>query len=93
MSFEVIENPTKTSAEARMAIAQQVDQCVKWLKINGFEVHGVERCGRIHIRTSPLCEQLEGAIAGFSRGPRGVQRYKTVIRFDCEVRWIDGGAQ
>ena len=74
-----------------MEIAQRVDQCAKWLKINGFEVQGVERCGRIHIRTSPLCEQLEGAIAGFSRGPRGVQRYKTVIRFDCEVRWIDGG--
>lgn len=44
-------------------------------------------CPRILVRYSPLCDKLEGAVQGYSRGPRGIEHYKTVVRFDCEVRW------
>lgn len=88
-----------SAAARRLWIAEQADHCVKWLKAQGLEVLGVEKGPRtpprITIRTSPLCDRFEGAVAGYSRAlnpsrtVQAEQRYKTVMRFGCEVRWED----
>src|ERR1019366_2607098 len=74
----------------RRKIAHRANYCVRWLRDQGFEVLGVGDGPRIIIRSSALCDQFEGAVSGYSRSLRGEQRYKTVIRLDCEVRWMDG---
>lgn len=78
-------------AAQRLEIARQADFCARWLKSHGLEVlcidGGVRTPPRITIRSSPLCNKLEGVASGFSRGPKGEQRYQWVMRFDCEVRW------
>lgn len=74
------------SAE-RFLIAEQAYQCVAWLKVQGFEVLCIERGPRITIRNSPLCDQLEGVVDGYSRSAGGEQRYRMVTRFDCTVMW------
>ncbi len=79
--------------QERFTVAAQADYCVRWLKAQGFEVLAITLGPRILVRYSPLCDQFEGAIEGYSRGPKGVERYKSVIRHDCEVRWMmQGGA-
>lgn len=79
--------------EQRRRIAEQADFCVRWLKAQGFDVLAVSDGPRILVRYSHLCDQLEGAVEGYSRGPKGSERYKCVIRHECEVRWIvTGGA-
>jgi len=83
-----------TPAE-RLAAAERADYCVRWLKIQGFEVLYVQkgpRNPRVIIRTSPLCEKLEGAVRMYERIGKTEKRYWVAIRFDCEVRWTDGGA-
>lgn len=77
----------------RFEVAAQADYCVRWLKSQGFDVLAVSDGPRILVRSGPLCDRLEGAVQGYSRGPKGVERYKAVIRHDCEVRWaVKGGA-
>jgi hypothetical protein len=71
----------------RRKIAHRADYCVRWLKDQGFEVLGVEDGPRIIIRNCALCDEFEGAVEGYSRGRLGEQRYKAVIRLDCEVSW------
>ena len=83
---------TVFSAPARrLWIAEQADYCAKWLKAQGLEVLRVEKGQltqpRIIIRTSPLCERIEGAVHIYERGLQGERRYKTVARLGCEVRW------
>ncbi len=50
---------------------------------------------RVYIRTSPLCEQLEGAVWMYERithnGNMVSRRYWVAIRLGCEVRWTDEG--
>jgi hypothetical protein len=86
--WQLIEHPHAT---ARLAIAEQADRCAKWLKAQGLEVLRVEKGPRtpprITIRTSPLCERIEGAVHIYERGLQGERRYKTVMRLGCEVRW------
>lgn len=76
----------------RLDIAERADRCVKWLKIQGFEVLRVEQGPRIIIRTCPLCDKFEGAIETYERNLQAAHRYKKVMRLDCEVRWEIGGA-
>lgn len=90
MTWALIETPK----QQRFEVAEQANRCVKWLKIQGFEVLRVQKGQRvplITIRTCPLCDQLEGAIAVYERSLKGAQRYKKVMRLDCEVRWEDKG--
>jgi len=91
MSFDLIEIPRRLCPARRFLITEQADQCVNWLKANGFDVLSIEPGPSITIRTSPLCNELEGAVAGYSRGLHGERRYKMVIRFDCAVYWLDEG--
>jgi hypothetical protein len=67
--------------------------CVRWLRSQGFDVLSIWDGPRIIIRSSPLCDQMEDAVEGYSRSKTGEQRYKTVIRCGCEVRWKVGVAQ
>jgi phosphoserine phosphatase len=83
---ELIEETRKQAAQRRH-IAAQADHCVRWLKAHGFEVLAVTDGPRITVRNSHLCDMLEGAVAGYSRGPKGEERYRCVVRLDCEVRW------
>ena len=83
MNTVVMETPRQLQ---RLRIAHQADQCVNWLKVQGFEVLRVEAGPRITIRASALCEKLEGAVACYSRSLHSEHRYKMVTRFDCEVR-------
>lgn len=77
----------------RFEIATRADFCVRWLRSQGLEVLAVSNGPRILVRYSPQCDQFEGAVQGYWRGPKGVERYQAVIRLDCEVRWVvDGGA-
>ena len=102
MKFELIEAPPRfdrvihSTAAQRMEIAARADYCVKWLQAQGFEVLRVEatrRNPRVNIRTSPLCEQLEGAVRMYERlHSKPEKRYWVAIRFDCEVRWMESGA-
>ncbi len=74
--------------------AQKIDQCAKWLHQQGFEIAHVQagsRNPRIIIRSSPLCEGLEGAVRRYERVGMNETRYWVAIRFDCEVRWMDMG--
>ena len=75
--------------------AEKIGQCVNWLRAQGFEVvcaqYGV-RNPRITIKHSPLCEQLEGAVRRFERVGQNEKHYWVAIRFECEVRWQEGGA-
>lgn len=74
--------------------AWQIDQCVKWLHSQGFEIVSVQagsRNPRIIIRSSQLCEGLEGAVRRYERIGMNETRYWVAIRFDCEVRWTDMG--
>ncbi len=77
----------------RRWIAEQVDICTKWCKVQGLEVLRVEKSlrtpPRIYIKPSTLCDRLEGAVACYERGPHGERRYKMAIRFGCEVRWME----
>lgn len=80
----------------RNEAAEQIDLCVKWLREQGIEVRGVVVCSRnprIFIEHSPLCEQLEGAVRRFERIGLTKLYYWVAIRFGCEVRWMDGGAE
>lgn len=78
----------------RFHVAAQAAQCAHWLKSQGFEVLAITHGPRILVRSNALCDRLEGAVQGYSRGPTGFQEhYKTVIRFGCQVRWaVKGGA-
>jgi hypothetical protein len=90
MTFEIVEIPTRLRGESWLDIARKADQCAKWLKVNGFVVLCIERehdMPHITVRYSPLCEELEGAVDGYSRIGKGSRYYRSVIRFDCEVRW------
>lgn len=61
---------TLHAAEQRRQIATKADYCVKWLKVQGFDVLRVEQGAvgpRIIIRTSPLCKQLDGTVSAYSR--------------------------
>lgn len=91
MNWAIVET---TKQAHRLAIAEQATRCIKWLRIQGFEVRHVQK-GRasplIIIQPSPLCDKLEGAVAVYERGLRFERRYKVVTRLDCEVRWADQG--
>lgn len=94
--WQLIEHPP---AAARLAIAEQANHCVKWLQAQGLEVLRVEKGPRtpprIILRPSPLCDRFEGAVACYSRAlnhartVQAEQRYKTAMRFGCEVRWAE----
>lgn len=94
MNWQIIE-PIKQAQ--RLAIAEQANRCIKWLRIQGFEVRHVMKGHQgplIIIETNPLCEKLEGAVDAYERGPKGEYRYRMVMRLNCEVRWaVKGGAQ
>ena len=80
----------------RAEVARQADQCVKWLTVQGFEVLYIQKGlshPRVHIRNSPLCKSLDGAVHMYQRGASGEQRYWFAIRFGCEVRWSDDGVE
>lgn len=80
------------SPALRLETAVQSDRCAKWLKAQGFEVLCVQkgpRNPRITIRTSPLCDQLEGAVRMYERVGKTERRYWVAIRFGCEVRWTE----
>lgn len=92
-------HPPRITLSARLALAQQADGCVKWLKAQGFDVIRVEKgaCGpRIIIRPSPLCKKLDGTVAGYSRlascNRNNELRYSFTYRFDCEVWWAESEA-
>lgn len=103
MNWELIEReaatprPPRITLEDRLAHAAKADPCVKWLKLQGFDVLYVQRgmlnaSPRIVIRAEPLCDQLEGSVHRFERIGKVESRYRVAIRFDCEVRWYEGGA-
>lgn len=75
----------------------QADECVKWLKRQGFSVLSIQKghvCARINIRPSPLCEKLEGVVSAFEHPiNEAPKRYSYVYRFGFEVRWEDGSVQ
>ena len=81
------------AAARRLWIAGQADYCARWLKVQGLEVLLVEKGTRtpprIHVRYSPLCDRIEGAVMVYERSVQGERRYKSVMRFGCEVRWED----
>ena len=84
------------SAEERIEVARQVDQCVKWLKIQGFEVTGIHKGvshPRVFVRTSPMCKSLEGSVHRFERMNGVEKRYWFAIRLGCEIRWNDDDFQ
>jgi len=95
-------NAVFSAAARRLWFAEQADYCAKWLKAQGLEVLRVEKgplaSPRITIRHNPLCDRFEGAVACYSRATnhsrtvQAEQRYKTVMRFGCEVRWDEQGA-
>lgn len=90
------------AAARRFWIAEQADHCAKWLKAQGLEVLHVEKGPRtpprITVRTSPRCDGFDGAVECYSRATnhsrtvQAEQRYKTAMRFGCEVRWEDSSA-
>lgn len=92
MNGQLIEQTTKQAQ--RLVIAEKASHCIKWLRIQGFVVRHVLKGHNgplIIVEASPLCDQLEGAIAVYERSLKGAQRYKKVMRLDCEVRWEDKG--
>lgn len=71
---------------------QKIARCAHWLHAQGFQVICAQAGGRnprIIIGASLLCEQLEGAVRMYERGPQGERRYWVAIRFGCEVRWME----
>lgn len=104
MNWMLIETSPKLRAETlrvveqRHALAAEADQCVRWLKAQGYNVIRVEQGAvgpRILIHASPLCKQLEGAVSAYLKGIEGARRYSFAWRHDCEVRWYEpqeGGA-
>lgn len=97
-NWKLIESSTQQrevalmAAEQRRIIATKADYCVRWLKVQGFEVVRVEQGAvgpRIIIRHSPLCKQLDGTVSAYERSKKAEQRYSFAFRFDCEVRWMD----
>lgn len=94
--------PSRTSAvpiwpphvPPRANLFGRIHRCIEWLRVSGYEVLAVQqgpRHPRVHIKPDPLCAALEGAIAHYERGAAGERRYKSVMRFNCEVRWDDNG--
>lgn len=88
-----LRTPRITLAD-RLTHAAKADPCVKWLKVQGYDVLYVQRGilnspPRIIIRAEPLCDQLEGAVHRFERVGKVESRYRVAIRFDCEVRWYE----
>jgi hypothetical protein len=79
-----------------LRLAQEADPCVRWLRVQGFDVlhitRGLHGKVRITIRTCPLCDPLEGAVWMFERLGNTEYRYWVAMRFGCEVRWVQGGA-
>lgn len=79
----------------RREVAEMANRCIKWLRIQGFEVRHVQKGNNgnplIIINPSPLCDKLEGAVAIYEHSLNYERRYKTVNRLDCEVRWEDKG--
>lgn len=74
---------------------EKTQQCISWLQAQGFEVqyaYLTPRNPRITIRHTPLCDQLEGAVRRYERVGNNAQHYWVAVRFDCEVRWQEGGA-
>lgn len=97
MKFEIIEPAPRRiyHADLRRQIAMKAYQCASWLRVNGFEVLAVMgglRQPRVVIRPSPLCEQLDGVVEAYERGPRGERRYQYAMRFGCMVEWVGGAA-
>jgi len=87
MTFEIIETaPRRHTGHTRFEIAAQAARCANWLKVSGFEVLRIE-ASRITIRSSPLCDKLEGVVDGFECVKKRTRRYKMVTRFDCAVVW------
>lgn len=83
--------PFTPSPAERVTVAKATDSCVRWLKVQGFEVLYMQkglRLPRVIIRPSPLCDSLDGAVHRYERGMYGERRYWFAIRFDCEVRWV-----
>lgn len=82
--------------ELRRQIAGRVQQCYRWLCVNGFEVLVVQRKivqPRIVIKhDQALCDALEGVIDAFERIDQRERRYRYVVRFDVMVEWEIGGA-
>jgi hypothetical protein len=79
----------------RTKAADKAKQCIGWLRAQGFEVLCAiltTRNPRIIIKHSPLCEKLEGAVRRFERNRLSECHYWVAIRFECEVRWQEGGA-
>lgn len=98
MKFQLMEEikrpprPRLLLREEREEAEEQANHCAAWLKAQGFEVLRAEaprRNPRITIRSSPLCEHLEGAVRGFQRVGRVETRYWVAVRFGCEVRWAE----
>lgn len=92
MKFEIIEPQPRHvhNADLRRRIAQQVYQCSRWLRVQGFEilrVAGGVIQPRIVIKHSQLCASLEGAVDAYERNPHGERRYRYAVRFDCMVEW------
>lgn len=76
--------------EMRRHLADQVQRCIAWLKVNGYEVRtvlGGTFLPRIVISRSHLCAMLEGVVDAWERTPTGERRYNFVIRFDCMIEW------
>ena len=86
--WELIEHP---SAARRREIAAQATFCAQWLRAQGFEVlyvdQGARTPPRITIRSSPLCNRLEGAVRAYQRTLRREQHLMIVMRHGCEVVW------
>ncbi len=87
-SWQLIEHP---QAARRREIAEQATFCAQWLRAQGFEVvfvdKGTRTPPRITIRTSPLCDKLEGAVRAYQRTLRREQHLMIVMRHGCEVVW------
>lgn len=84
----VMELPRRHNGKTRFEIASQADRCVAWLRVQGLSVLSIGGGPCITIRTSPLCDEFEGVVEGYSRTAKGETRYRMVSRFDCEVRWV-----
>jgi hypothetical protein len=92
MTFEIIEPTQKKMSGAvyRRQIAQQAHQCARWLRVNGFEVMAVLgglRQPRVVIKSSPLCNTLDGVVQAYERTSKGERRYRYAVRFDCMIEW------
>lgn len=74
----------------RAKLFGRIHRCIEWLAVQKYEVLTVQqgpRIPRVYIKPSPLCDELEGAVEHYERSAAGERRYKTALRFGCEVRW------